>query len=261
MITWWPVLVSALCGLLLAALVLALIMNAEFRRDLAAGQGKASVFGVISVEGVIIVILAGMFLGGLLYPVWRYDNNAGKNGNDAAEVAALKAKVAEHQQTIARLEAGNRIDPAELPRLLESLEPESEVSKEIRALADDNRGPWSRYSRSQDLLVSVPGGLAVGVVLGCPATHGKTLELLSTYKRGDVIVRGQSTLRVKVTGLLFSASDCRDKLGYDLQLNCADAVRLFSDVLLKCGNDDLPLWQQPGDRRLPVSAVVVNNGN
>jgi hypothetical protein len=260
MITWWPVMVSALCGLLLAALVLALILNPEFRRDLAAGQGKASIFGVISVEGVIIVILAGMFLGGLLYPVWRFDGANASAGKGAADTTALQTTIAEQQKKIAELEAGNRIELAELPRLLESLEPESEISKEIRALADENRGPWSPYSKSQDLLVSVPGELRDGVVLGCPATHGKTLELLSTYKRGDAIVRGRSTLRVKVTGLVFSASDCRDKLGYDLQLNCADAVRLFSDALLKCGRDQQPLWQV-SDRLLPVSAVIVNTGD
>lgn len=260
MMTWWPVLVSALCGVLLAALVLALIMNPEFRRDLAAGQGKASVFGVISVEGVIIVILAGMFLAGLLYPVWRFDTVAADNGNGAAEIAVLREKISEQEKTIAQLKTAGRVDPAELPGLLASLEPESEISKEIRAIADDNRGPWSPYSKSQDLLVSVPGSLHDGAVLGCPATHGKTLELLSTYKRGNVVVRGQSTLRVKVNGLVFSASDCRDKLGYDLQLNCADALRLFSDALLKCGRDDQPLWQVT-DRLLPVSAVVVNNAN
>ena len=172
------------------------------------------------------------------------------------EKADLQEKIDRQQETIDALRA-ERTDPAEWLKLLESLEPESEVSKQIRALAEENRGPWSPYSRSQDMLVSVPGSLGDGVVLGCPATHGKTLELMSAFRQGDAIVRGQLKLRVKVTGLVFSASDCRNKLGYDLQLNCADAVRLFSDVLLKCGRDEQPLWQG-ADRLLPVFAVMVN---
>ncbi len=258
--TWWPVLVSGLCGVLLAALVLALILNPEFRRDLAAGQGKASVLGVVSVEGVIIVILAGMFLIGLLYPVWRLDGAAASGEEAAPGVDALKAKIAEQQQTIAALEAAGASDQAEWPRRLEPLDPESDVSKKIRAMALERRGPWSPYSKSQDLLVSVPGGLADGVVLGCPDTHDKTLELIGNYRPDGGAAPGQATLRVRVTGLIFSASDCREKLGYDLQLNCADAVRLFSEALLRCGRDLQPLWQVR-ERLLPVSAVVVDNGN
>ncbi len=68
---YWPLAVSGLCGLLLFAVVAALIFKPDFRADLVAGQGKASLFGVLSVEGVVIVILCGMFLTGLLYPGWR----------------------------------------------------------------------------------------------------------------------------------------------------------------------------------------------
>lgn len=252
MLTWWPYAVSGLCGALLAAMVIALILNAEFRRDLVAGQGKASLFGVVSVEGVIIVILAGMFLAGFLYPVWRIDS---ESDVDKRNVAALQAKIAEQQRRIAELEGAAGFDIAQLPKLLESLEPENEISQQIRALAANDRGPWSPYSRSRSLLVSVPGELADGLVLGCPGMHGKTLQLLSDYRHGDALLPGRSPVIVTVTGLVFSASDCREKLKYDLQLNCRDAVRLFSDAVLTCGAGEQPLWKIP-ERLLKVSAVV-----
>lgn len=253
MLTWWPYLVSGLCGVLLAALVLALIMNPGFRRDLVAGQGKASLFGVVSVEGVIIVILAGMFLAGLLSPAWRVDS-ANNGGNP--DVAQLQARIAEQQKKIAELGSPSTIDISRLPKLLTTLEPESEISKEIRAIAANSRGPWSPYSKSQGLLVSVPGEIADGFVRGCPSMHGKTLQLLSDYKHGDTVLPDRSPVIVTVTDLIFSASDCREKLKYDLQLNCRDAVRLFSDAVLTCGAGEQPMWKVQ-DHLLKVSAAVV----
>ena len=111
---------------------------------------------------------------------------AAGDGDNARETAVLLAKLAEQQKTIEAqkktidtLEAGKAIDLSQLPGLVESLDREDEISEKIRALAHDNLGPWSPYLKSQDMLVSVPGGLADGIVLGCPSTRGKTLELLS----------------------------------------------------------------------------------
>ena len=72
----FPILISGLCGLLLLALIGALIFSQTFRNDVLAGEGEASVLGVLSVKGVAIVLLCGLFLGGLLYPL-RFvpDNN------------------------------------------------------------------------------------------------------------------------------------------------------------------------------------------
>ena len=41
----WPVIVSLLCGLLLAAVILALIFKQDFRKDVIAEPGKASLLG------------------------------------------------------------------------------------------------------------------------------------------------------------------------------------------------------------------------
>ena len=47
----------------------ALIFSRSFRSDVLGGEGEATVFGILSVKGVSIVLLCGLFLGGLLYPL------------------------------------------------------------------------------------------------------------------------------------------------------------------------------------------------
>ena len=51
----------------LVALMMALIFGQQFRDDVLAGRGEASVFGVISVKGAVIVLLCGLLLGGILF--------------------------------------------------------------------------------------------------------------------------------------------------------------------------------------------------
>ena len=59
-------LVPIVCSVLLTALVAALIFNSKFRQDIMAGEGEASVLGILSVKGVVIVLLSGLFLGALI---------------------------------------------------------------------------------------------------------------------------------------------------------------------------------------------------
>ncbi|MDQ7016203.1 MAG: hypothetical protein Q9N68_07500, partial [Gammaproteobacteria bacterium] len=83
-----PLLIAGVCALLLSALVLALILNAKFRSDILGGEGEAKVLGFISVKGVAIVLLCGLFLGGLIYPL-SVESKAPRNLNNS-----------EHQQKI-----------------------------------------------------------------------------------------------------------------------------------------------------------------
>lgn len=61
--------VAIVCGGLLVALVLALIFSTKFRDDVLGGEGEASVAGILTVKGVAIVLLCGLFLGGMIYPL------------------------------------------------------------------------------------------------------------------------------------------------------------------------------------------------
>lgn len=51
----------------LAALISALIVSEKFRKDVIGGPGQAKVLGVLSVEGVVVVLLCGILCGSILY--------------------------------------------------------------------------------------------------------------------------------------------------------------------------------------------------
>lgn len=247
----WPVIVSLLCGLLLTAVVLALIFMPDFRKDVTAQQGKASLLKVVSVEGVIVVLLSGMLLFGLLYPLWKNEKIAGLR-TQVGEIPSLRSQVKELEVKLKNSTSTGSIE--NLPKAVASLEPNSDESRQIRGLARDRQGPWSPYQRSTDILISVPGGLPSNSVLGCPELYEKDLQLISTYEvNGQVSSR--EPLDVHVSGLIFEASNCRDLLQYDLQLNCAAAAELFSQSVIECDSENNPRWGVM-DRLLSASAVV-----
>lgn len=157
---YWPLAVSGLCGLLLFAVVAALIFKPDFRADLVAGQGKASLFGVLSVEGVVIVILCGMFLTGLLYPGWRNGGELAYADDAQQQIRVLTEKLATAEANVRSLtnDTRTRFTIEDVPQVLANLAPENEISEEIRELSDSNKGPWSPFARSQEILVSIPGG-------------------------------------------------------------------------------------------------------
>ena len=126
-------LVSLLCGLLLAAVILALIFKQDFRKDVTAKQGKTILFNAVSVEGVIVVLLSGMLLGGLLYPVWRNP-----------EITSLRTRIGELEKEIGTLKSKDSDQPGPIENLSKAvapLEPDSDLSSQIRGLARDQRGP------------------------------------------------------------------------------------------------------------------------
>ena len=62
-------LVPILLGFLLAAIVGAMIFSTKFRKDLLGGEGEARILGILSIKGAAVVVLCGLFVGGLLYSV------------------------------------------------------------------------------------------------------------------------------------------------------------------------------------------------
>ena len=242
---YWPVIVSLLCGLLLAAVILALILMPDFRRDMTAQPGKASLLDIVSIEGVVVVLLSGMLLVGLIYPLW----SSTETGRLEAEIQGLENQLVDLKSK----EPEERPSTVDLPAAVAALERDSDQSEQIRNLARERKGPWSPFSKSKDLLVSVPGGLKPSRLLGCPDLYGKSLQLISTYRQA----LGGEPLTLRVNGLIFEASDCRDKLEYDLKLNCADASALFSADVLECDGQYNTLWKVP-DRYLSAAAVIAN---
>ena len=60
-------LITLVLAVPLVALVMALIFGQRFRDDVLAGRGEASVFGVVSVKGAVIVLLCGLLVGAILF--------------------------------------------------------------------------------------------------------------------------------------------------------------------------------------------------
>ena len=62
-----PGAVAILFAVLLAALVVAFIVSENFRTAVLGSPGEATVFGLISVKGVVIVLLCAVLTGAVLY--------------------------------------------------------------------------------------------------------------------------------------------------------------------------------------------------
>lgn len=80
-------------SLALLGIILAFVFSSNFRKDVIAAEGEASLFGIISVKGVIIVVLVVVLAGLLVYTLEHDDSVAmatnvlknNKQGKDGAE--------------------------------------------------------------------------------------------------------------------------------------------------------------------------------
>ena len=64
-----PILISVVCAVAILALISAMIFNATFRDAMLGGSGDVKVAGILTVQGVAIVLLCALFLAGLVYPL------------------------------------------------------------------------------------------------------------------------------------------------------------------------------------------------
>ena len=139
---------------------------------------------------------------------------------------------------------------------IEKLEPDRDVSAQIRQIALSKKGPWSPVSSTRSLRVSVAGYLKTGQIASCPEYFDKTLEIVSEYQYAGEYMRGSSAIIVTVNRYISRAPDCDSKRDFQLQLNCQDAESIFTSTVLECSDDGVPKWKVT-DRKLPVSAVLV----
>ena len=56
-----------ICSAAIISLIGALIFNKSFRADILSTENEANIFGILSVKGVAVIVLLGLFLGGLIY--------------------------------------------------------------------------------------------------------------------------------------------------------------------------------------------------
>jgi hypothetical protein len=238
----WRPAVSALCGGLLLAVIVALIADFRgFRRDLVAVEGEIKL-GPLSAQGVAVLVLCAMLLSGLVYPLYLAE------GNKSTPDPTLSAKVEQLEE-----ELKNRIAKDGVPDFIEGLGSTDKLAVEILAIAEAGKGPWNPLQESKDAVVSVPGGLKrQGKVFGCPELYKKTVHLFSPEGAAE-------TIEVRVNGLMMLASNCREIAQVDLQLDCQTANHLFSDSFLECDGELNPLWSpnvKQKDHKLSVQMVV-----
>jgi len=85
--------ISGVCGLASIILVLGLVFSGRFRRDVLGGQGEATVAGgLVTTKGAAIIVLCGLFLAGMMYPLFQ---SAQPNPSCASAVGALSAQLEE----------------------------------------------------------------------------------------------------------------------------------------------------------------------
>ncbi|MEE1868476.1 hypothetical protein [Pseudomonas auratipiscis] len=112
-------LISAVCGAISVFLILGLIFNTKFRRDVLGGQGEAALFGVITAKGAAIIVLCALFIGGMLYPL------STSNLECRGAIDSLKAQLAE--KLASRVQDADRSSDIDalrgiISRLMESAE-------------------------------------------------------------------------------------------------------------------------------------------
>jgi len=268
--------ISGVCGLLLLLITIALIFNSKFRKDMVAGEGSANLFGV-SVEGAIIVVLSGMFLAGLVFPLYNSKDKKDDsltsflqslpfdvNTEDAvrSEITDLltvqtnyKALEDKNKELESALEES--VHKEQIDDYIKSLNPEDVLSFKLIAIEKGNLGPWSPSSNAVEVLISVPGKYKKGFNYSCNDYYLKEVEFISNYKEGERIIKGKSKINLKINGLISRSLNCRAIQDYDFQLNCHDALDLFSKEILTCDKDNNPLWNIKGKKRLSAYATKI----
>ena len=243
---------SAVCALLLILLLGGFVFSPSLRKDLVASEGEASVLGWISVKGVLIVLLAALFLGGMIYAFPSVDTST---------IEALRKDLALAETKQRDLEKA--LDSAEDPDIAEivaSLDPTDALSRQLRGIQQNAHGPWSPFSSSTPILLSVPGTNAEDhtyqrIVYGCDPYYQKEVQVISNSENS----RGR-TVEVTVTGAINHATDCAEQAGVNLQLDCDSATELLTSQVLTCDENGNPLWSESmrGQRkRFPASIVIL----
>ncbi|GAA6134303.1 hypothetical protein NBRC116188_10920 [Oceaniserpentilla sp. 4NH20-0058] len=240
----WPFWVSGLCGLLFSLIIIALIFNSQFRQDMAASEGKANLFNVISIEGAFILVLCGLLFTGLIYPV-AFPQNQFKHTLEAHSLSPLSEKAFvkkfikmkhDFDQLTAQVDS-EYISLESLIDFIKDLSPESELAKNLFPMPAKKMGPWSPFPNSKKIRVSIPSyKIKAGHALSCQEFYGERFQLIGQP--------GQSTSPVTVVtdGYIFKTADCHRLVSYDLQISCEDAKILFGERTLTCDKNGEAKW-------------------
>ncbi|WP_119394635.1 hypothetical protein [Salinibius halmophilus] len=273
----WQIIVSGFCALLLATLLIALICNPSFRKDLAASEGKANLFKVVSVEGALVLSLSALLFYGMIYPVHHPQLSFAKQAQMASvEVSSASqafAKLLEHADTITAQQAlisdqAKRIESLEyqathfiakpdIADFIAKLSPDDPLSQALYTLPSKGLGPWSPYQQSQLISVSVPARrMVAGRAATCQSLFQGTYELFGALQLNGSQLVGEP-VTVTASELIYRAADCSERVSYQMQIACEDAMKLFTKQVLRCSTEGEALWQTERPQTLQVSMVRI----
>jgi hypothetical protein len=168
--------------------------------------------------------------------------------------------IAQNEQEITSLEdkVSSLVDPTDILVFVKNIDADTKEGKAIKTMCFRREGPCKVSSKAKPVTISVPGGHPEGFNYSCPDDYGETIEFLSNLSINGETLNGQTNVRIKMNGTLSSASNCREIIGYDFQLSCSDAKKIFSDKVLDCDNNHNPLWKiDKSYRKIPAYATKV----
>ena len=238
---YWEVLISLFCVLIVSVLILAIICNPSFRKDVLAGNNEANILG-FSISGAIIIVLYIPVILGALYPLIK-----GFDEDDYIEIS----KVPEYARSI------DFIKKSEVLEYVKNMSPYSNQAKKIRDYQKKKIGPWSTLPEAEELVVTVPGTVPEpwyvekGEASVCEEHFGNQYTLSSVDHVGQ-------TVKVTANKYILYASNCSKKYDFHMQISCFDAELIFTSKMLTC-EDGNPRWKNdaPKDRRLSLFAILI----
>jgi hypothetical protein len=145
--------------------------------------------------------------------------------------------------------------------LVKSLDPEDKISYQLRKVALAKEGAWGDFSKQKQLTVSVVSYLKEGQIAACPEYYGKKIELVSEFTQFNENIRATSPITITVNKYITRAINCSNERDYDLQINCPDAIRIFTNKLLVCTDNEVKWKIEKNKRKLLVSAIILVNGD
>lgn len=248
------VIVVGILGLCLIGIFGALIFNARFRRDLIAQPGKVSIFGV-SVEGVVIVLLAALMLGGILFSLDKYASRMDSTGQSkipSVRIVDLPFSAngpSDALEKIHELARKSALQPKpDLVAAVKTLNYDQPESEEIRTFPLNLIGPWAISGTAKEKFLTVPSEMKTSEVRGCPGHLNKKFEVRSRLPDDTAATGGR--VEVQVASLLTIAKDCEKRFDF-IQVSCDIAKKVFAENVVDCDKNNQPKWKSD-KQKLPI---------
>ncbi len=260
----WPFFITAFCMLILIFITWHLVYNNTFRDDVLSAKGELNFKNYFTVKGSAFLVIYLILATGLFTPYIIDTKSFQKvlTENNIPSISAQKfiQQYKENQTTLENLKIKlkiNYVHNEELPNYIKDLAPSAPLSKLLYDISMKELGPWSKFSESKLVSVSIPSKhIETGKALACDEYYGGRYELTSALQIADKKVQGE-VVNVIADQYIFRSSDCRKQFKYKLQISCTDAKTLFTEKVLECDGQEAK-WQTTQPKQLLVRLININ---